>query len=384
MPELRQAVLGIVAALIACGFVIGALTLSLAERDLVVARALATEPPAQVYPSPVIFVDTPAPGEPTFTPSPSPEPSLTPGPPSKTPNCIYPAGWTAITVQPGDTLDTLAQAFGISVDALSSGNCLPVNLLMPGMTLFVPPLPTATATLPPTETLAPSTTATAHNTCDQPPTGWLAYTVQWGDTLAALSQSTGASVPQLKKANCLKSDRINAGQRLWVPRLPPATAIPYRTPTRIPTLPPSATVPPPTSPPPTQPLPPTAVPPTVVPPTPIPPTTAPSDTPVPTTEVPTEIPIPPTAVPSPTVAPTVVTTTEMPVPTTEAPSDRAATPTPPAEAPTISPTTLESNQTALFGVTYSTFSFCSRSVIIHPDGTTKTAPAATTSHIDNL
>jgi LysM repeat protein len=242
------------AALISCGFVIGALTLSLAERDLVVARALATEAPAQVYPSPVIFVDTPAPGEPTFTPSPSPEPSLTPGPPSETPNCLYPLGWTAITVQPGDTLDSLAQAYNTSVDALHSGNCLPVDLLMPGMSLFVPPLPTATATLPPTETLAPSATATEH-TCDQPPSGWLAYTVQWGDTLARLAQLTGANVNQLKKANCLKSDRINAGQRLWVPRLPPATAIPYRTHTRIPTLPPTATVPPPTSLPPTQPPP---------------------------------------------------------------------------------------------------------------------------------
>jgi LysM repeat protein len=154
MPELRQAVLGIVAALISSGFVIGALTLSLAERDLDVARAWRRNPGA-VYPSPVIFVDTPAPGEPTFTPSPSPEPSLTPGPPSETPNCLYPLGWTAITVQPGDTLDSLAQAYNTSVDALHSGNCLPVDLLMPGMSLFVPPLPTATATLPPTETLAP-------------------------------------------------------------------------------------------------------------------------------------------------------------------------------------------------------------------------------------
>ncbi len=102
-----------------------------------------------------------------------------------------------------------------------------------------------------------------------PPSNWLIYIVQPGDILASISRATGASVQELMLANCLSDDRIYAGQRLFVPRLPaptvtsvpPATLtptftgtpslVPPITPTPTRTGTPTVTLVPPATPPPT-------------------------------------------------------------------------------------------------------------------------------------
>jgi LysM repeat protein len=152
------------------------------------------------------------------------------------------------------------------------------------------PTPTATNTPTPTSTTTPTNTPSPTGTPCGPPFGWVIYTIQRGDTLFSIGQATGASVAQLKLANCLVGDRIDAGQRLFVPRLPrkpptstptPITPTPTNTPekTRIVKDDPTAT--------------PTATPtntPTITP----TPTDTPTITPTPTdTPTPTNTPCPP-------------------------------------------------------------------------------------------
>ena len=144
-------------------------------------------------------------------------------------SCDFPPGWEAYTVKSGDTLNKISAAAGIPPQELADANCLSESRLEPGMTLYLPPLePTATAV-----------------SCG-PPSGWVIYIVQPGDTLFNISQRVNSSVSQLKYANCLTSDNIRIGQKLYVPYQP----VPIASPT-VPSatlLPPTATdTPPPTA-----------------------------------------------------------------------------------------------------------------------------------------
>ncbi len=96
---------------------------------------------------------------------------------------------------------------------------------------------TATPTLAPTHSLtetavaiqpssspSPTLTATpsANPTPCQPrrPRGWQQITVRRGQTLSQLAQRYHTTVSRLKNVNCLGSDLILIGQKLWVPALP--------------------------------------------------------------------------------------------------------------------------------------------------------------------
>jgi LysM repeat protein len=112
-----------------------------------------------------------------------------------------------IIVQPGQTLESIAQDYNITPEALAQGNCL-TDEVIPGMLLFVPPLqPTTRPTEP----------------CGRPP-GWVSYVVQSGDTLYSLAVELNVTVYQLQVANCMIGQTtIHTGQALWVPRLPVRT-----------------------------------------------------------------------------------------------------------------------------------------------------------------
>ncbi len=81
------------------------------------------------------------------------------------------------------------------------------------------PTPSATPTATPTSVdhLLPS--------CKQP-VGWSVYTVQQGDTLLALAGRAGMTTYALMQANCLSSQVISPGQKLYVPPTFYATATP--------------------------------------------------------------------------------------------------------------------------------------------------------------
>lgn len=178
---------------------------------------------------------TPTEIQPTANPTPLPIPS----------SCPPPANWSPITVQTGDTLDSLAQTYATSTLFLGQANCLLSLNLVPGTILYVPGQPTDQ---PPTH-------------CGPPP-GWVFYTVRVFDTLTYLSRLFGVTVAELQFANCMEdSTIIRVGQQVYVPNVPTRevppnvpyatyTPTPYASPTGgTPSLPPtpvsSSTIPPP-------------------------------------------------------------------------------------------------------------------------------------------
>lgn len=149
--------------------------------------------------------------------------------PSPTPPCTPPAGWALYVVQPGDTLAGLAAQAGLTVAELQAANCLAGGPLLLGQPLFLP---------------------VAAVVCG-PPADWVLVQIHPGDTLSGLAARYGTTVEAIMLANCLVSQTLTAGNRLYLPGgvllLPPtrprptATRPVFPTPTRRPTLTPSPT-----------------------------------------------------------------------------------------------------------------------------------------------
>ncbi len=229
--DVRQGALGVLAALLSILLVIGSLALSMIEGQVTLAGAptgtwTATATTTKLPPTPTETVSTQAATSmvtPATSLTPSSTASITPTllPPPPPSACPPPEGWSPITVQPGDSLASLAQTYNVSEQLLAQANCLVTNTLLPGTTLYVPGMPT-----PPPPPV-----------CGPPP-GWVFYIVQSGDTLYHLSQIYRVSVAQLQVANCLgNSTYIRTGQRLYVPFtvLPTRTKTPAPEPSVVPT-----------------------------------------------------------------------------------------------------------------------------------------------------
>jgi LysM repeat protein len=292
----REVLTGTLAALTSIIIIAGSFAVATTETRSTTAQTEMFTPTLTSFPTHIILV-TQRHGEPTYTPSPTSLPSLTPTTADMV--CLSPEGWSEILLQPGDTLESLARTYNTSPETIKKANCLVGTSLIPGTILYVPGAP------PPTDI-----------PCG-PPSGWVYYIVKKGDTLYSIGRAYGVSVSQLQRANCLRSSTtIRIGQKLYVPNVTPiqpsATPTIYKSPSPEPSL--------------TQtPLPPSASP-TLIPPslTPIPPT----DTPVP----PTNTPVPPTDTP--------VTPTDTPVPPTDTftPPPETFTLTPSIEPITLTPT----------------------------------------------
>ena len=286
----REVLTGALAALTSIIIIAGSFAVATTESRTTTAQIEMSTPTLTSFPTHIILV-TQRPGEPTYTPSPSPFPSLTPTTTTADLACLPLAGWSEILLQPGDTLESLAQTYDTSPKTLKNANCLVGTSLIPGTIFFVPGAP------PPTDI-----------PCG-PPSGWVYYIVKKGDTLYSIGRAYGVSVSQLQRANCLgSSTTIRIGQKLYVPNVTPiqpsSTPTIYKSPSPEPTLthtqlPPSAT--------------PTLIPPSL---TPMPPTNTPT-IPTDTVSVPTESP----------------TSTHTPIP----PTDTAI---PPTETFTLTPTTV--------------------------------------------
>jgi hypothetical protein len=292
MSEVRQALTGILAALISAVIILGSIVLALSETGQKIAR-LPESSPEQSTPMPPPA--TSKPGEPTYTAVPTRLPQTATA--GVTYSCTLRPGWDWNEALPGDTWDSLSEEYGISLDELLKSNCLepediknskldygilialPKRTATPAITLTQ----TATLTATPTTTSQPTRERSGQNkpkatTCAGHPAGWVLYIVRSGDTLTRIGILTGVNWVVLRNANCLPSSLIRTGQRLWVPRPPVVTAVRTATPrpTRTATLTRTS-----------------------------PPTTQPPDTPVPTdTERPTEPPPSDTPVPSDTPLPT--------------------------------------------------------------------------------
>ena len=102
-------------------------------------------------------------------------------------------------VKQGDSLYQIAQKYGITVNEIKNTNNLTSNLLQIGETLLIP---TKKAESKPLE---PSTT-------DQ-----TIYTVKSGDNLYDIARIYNVTVGELKKANNLNTNNLTIGQKLIIP-----------------------------------------------------------------------------------------------------------------------------------------------------------------------
>jgi LysM repeat protein len=239
--SLAELGIGIGTALLSVLLVTGALLMSLAE-------VLPTSSQT-ILPSPTLQ-ETRAGGATLFVQSP---PTRT-----STPACRIPTGWISYTIQAGDTLDSLAAAYGMPVDQIASSNCLgEQKSLWPGTTLNLPPLPspTSTITLSPTSPNVPAAPLLPSPTlqpvgCPIPP-GWIRYRIRPGDNLYQIGLLYNTTASQLAMGNCLgDNDHIIAGNFIYVPNV--VTSTPRQTATYTPAPPkptsrPTSTNPPPTS-----------------------------------------------------------------------------------------------------------------------------------------
>ena len=225
MKSLFQVVWGLFLALLAGGILLGSLAIAMIESE----PELALLPPLQIAntasPTPLPLVDTPKPGEPTFTPTPTtlPPPTkvvrrhISPSP-TPTQRCPPPAGWSVMMIEWGDTLAGLASRYGVPTDELANANCLQAHSLLPGTLLAVPDL------------RDPAVLVTKPALSCGPPSDWVYYNVQPEDTLYGLSISLGVTIRQLQIANCMgNSILITAGDRLAVPFIPISTTMPSPT-----------------------------------------------------------------------------------------------------------------------------------------------------------
>lgn len=124
--------------------------------------------------------------------------------------CASPQGWMPIIVMPGQTLEKIAALYNISSESLKKGNCLKNDSIQAGVIIFIPASPVQNT----------QTSPQSSPQCGSP-AGWVIYTVQPGDTLYGIATAYGITVNQLKYANCLISNNIYVGQRLYVPNIPP-------------------------------------------------------------------------------------------------------------------------------------------------------------------
>ncbi|MFZ5818647.1 MAG: LysM peptidoglycan-binding domain-containing protein [Chloroflexota bacterium] len=139
MQTIRQLAGSILLALLSALLVIGGISLALAESYIPAVSPTETRTHLPIFISPIATSALPSV---VATASLSSTPSETlPPPPS---SCPPPSGWVATRVQPFDTLASLALQYRTTPELLSQANCLVSSDLTPDTLLYVPPVPTQT------------------------------------------------------------------------------------------------------------------------------------------------------------------------------------------------------------------------------------------------
>jgi hypothetical protein len=127
------------------------------------------------------------------------------------------------------TAERFARALSLALVAVFAAAC---NL---ARTADIPPTldPARVPTLPPQATIGvlpgaptlPAANDPLASGCPAPPPGWVAYTVQNGDSLGALAVAVGIGISELATTNCLENpDALFSGQTIYLPILPPGFA----------------------------------------------------------------------------------------------------------------------------------------------------------------
>lgn len=152
-------------------------------------------------------------------------------------NPLFAAEPTHHVVQPGETLASIANLYGLTVPQIAQlNNIANPNHILRGQTLTVFAAPelisedaleaVATAAAPTATTVAPqqvieptATTAPVQpTTVPTPATTTTTYTVQRGETLASIAQKFGVTWPAIVRANNISNPNlVNAGQVIIIP-----------------------------------------------------------------------------------------------------------------------------------------------------------------------
>ena len=208
MKNARQLLWGILITLISLILILGGVSLSLAEGNAAKTK-VQTLAPSSTQPLPTV----PIPTEPVATDTVQ----------------VIPLSATAPLVIPTVVVPTAAASQTPAAATISATAALPTVSLPAATTSQAK----ASSTSRPPATPVPC----------KPPSAWVIYTVQAGDTLYHLSQVFGVSVAALQKANCLGSSTLlEAGQPLYVPAGPTRTPSPVPiVNTNTPTFPPLPT-----------------------------------------------------------------------------------------------------------------------------------------------
>jgi len=144
----------------------------------------------------------------TPTPPPPATATFTPEPATATPtHTPLPTEPAIYHVQPGDTVSTIAEKFGVSMDELRTLNNLTNDVIYPDQELIIPGLAAFTPT--------PVLPATATNT--PYPSTIITHTVARGDTLGGIALRYKVSVEAIQNANDISDETIFVGQVLQIP-----------------------------------------------------------------------------------------------------------------------------------------------------------------------
>lgn len=138
------------------------------------------------------------------------------------PTLFYPLRAAALLILVGGLLFLL---FGVPPPQPPVLNEIPLTTTLPAAQTATPDAsvtPTATNTQTPAPPMQPTASVSPTPSCTiNPPTDWVQYRVQTGDTLSALAALGGVSVEELLRVNCLTDERmLVAGQRLYLPVAP--------------------------------------------------------------------------------------------------------------------------------------------------------------------
>lgn len=140
-----------------------------------------------------------------------------------------PLWWTPYVVQPGDTLDGLAEQLGLDRGLIVSSNCIDSLVIVPGMTISLPPLGVVVEITPPAEaTVAIESTPTATAT-DGPVTSLPTVTA----TTIVLPSATPVATATGEQTGDLVTPPPQPTRRPTT--VPPATIVPTATAPVLPT-----------------------------------------------------------------------------------------------------------------------------------------------------
>jgi len=106
-------------------------------------------------------------------------------------------------VKSGETLGTIASAYGTTTASIQSWNSLSGTTIYPGQKLIVYGKSTNNTTVTPQQSVTTGA-------------GTVYYTVKSGDTLWKIATTHRVSVDTIRKANNLKSDNLQVGQKLKI------------------------------------------------------------------------------------------------------------------------------------------------------------------------